>query len=590
MEPHAFLPAWLISFAHRIGLFWLILGALLLVSTGPLAVYHWRVLRLTQRKLLESERLQQTEITRSIAGSVLDFHSRMGGQLLVARDLLAASPFQSPSSPASASLSARATPILEAIAGNNSDFLLLTFIGSDSRGESAGSIRPAQDPFLDAALRRALLFSRQGMNWDSPAFALSSNNQPAVILSYAVREGGKPFGMLAAVVSLEPITALLRNASVRDRTVLLVDAEGRILVSPEQGLVPGRLADARALVAQFREIPPYLRTTESLLFLQARGSRSIHMLGTYTTIPELHMAVIATRGVAAASADAGARELTAQALSFMVGVALFSALFAWFFAAGITRPVRDLAESARAISRGDYQRTARPRGSSEIRALAEAFNLMAAHIQQHINSIRLAAEETQQLFLGSIRMITAAVDEKDPYTRGHSGRVAKFAVILGEMLGLLPAEVELLRLAALLHDVGKIGVDDLILRKPGRLSPDELSLMRQHPSKGANILRPVARLAGVLPGIEFHHEQLDGSGYPRGLRGEEIPLQARIIAVADALDAITTSRPYQSAQDLPFALRRIRELAGSHFDPRVVDALEAAVRSGRIRIASLVEV
>ena len=163
---------------------------------------------------------------------------------------------------------------------------------------------------------------------------------------------------------------------------------------------------------------------------------------------------------------------------------------------------------------------------------------------ESIEQLKQAAAENHELFLGSIRMLAAAIDEKDPYTRGHSGRVAKYSVIIAQQLDLLPAELDKIRISALLHDVGKIGVDDRVLKKPGALTPEEFDLMKQHPSKGANIMRPVAQLKEMLPGIELHHENVDGGGYPHGLQGDGIPLMARIIAVADTLDAITTSRPY----------------------------------------------
>ena len=148
-----------------------------------------------------------------------------------------------------------------------------------------------------------------------------------------------------------------------------------------------------------------------------------------------------------------------------------------------------------------------------------------------------------------------------------------------------------LRISALLHDVGKIGVDDRVLKKPGQLTEEEFGLMKQHTTKGANIMRPVAQLRDVLPGIELHHERMDGGGYPYGLQGDQIPMMARIIAVADTLDAITTDRPYHSAMDLDYALQRICELSVSKFDARVVAALESAVHSGRLRLtATLVEV
>jgi HD-GYP domain-containing protein (c-di-GMP phosphodiesterase class II) len=130
-----------------------------------------------------------------------------------------------------------------------------------------------------------------------------------------------------------------------------------------------------------------------------------------------------------------------------------------------------------------------------------------------------------------------------------------------------------------------------VLKKPGKLTDEEFDLMKQHTVKGANIMRPVAQLKEMLPGIELHHERMDGQGYPYGLQGEQIPLMARIIAVADTFDAITTNRPYQSAMDLDYAIERIRSLSISRFDPQVVSALESAIHAGRLRLtAALVEV
>ena len=169
--------------------------------------------------------------------------------------------------------------------------------------------------------------------------------------------------------------------------------------------------------------------------------------------------------------------------------------------------------------------------------------------------------------------------------------MAKYSLIIGEALGLTFEELERLRVSALLHDVGKIGVDDRVLKKPGQLTDEEFDLMKQHTIKGANIMRPVPQLHEMLPGIELHHERMDGKGYPYGLKGDQIPLVARIIAVADTFDAITTNRPYQSAMDLDYALERIRSLAESKFDQSVVGALESAIHAGKLRLsATLVEV
>jgi putative nucleotidyltransferase with HDIG domain len=212
---------------------------------------------------------------------------------------------------------------------------------------------------------------------------------------------------------------------------------------------------------------------------------------------------------------------------------------------------------------------------------------MAGDIEEYIEKLKEAAEANRELFLGSIRMLAAAIDEKDPYTRGHSGRVAKYSTLIGRELGLSDVELDKLRIAALLHDVGKIGVDDRVLKKPGALTPEEFELMKQHTVKGANIMRPVSQLKEMLPGIELHHEHMDGRGYPYGLTAPKIPMMARIIAVADTLDAMTTHRPYQTAMELEFALQRIKSLAGAKFDTVVVTALDASVTSGKLRMSAV---
>jgi HD-GYP domain-containing protein (c-di-GMP phosphodiesterase class II) len=181
-------------------------------------------------------------------------------------------------------------------------------------------------------------------------------------------------------------------------------------------------------------------------------------------------------------------------------------------------------------------------------------------------------------------MLAGAVDEKDPYTRGHSDRVTKYSLMIATEMGLDPEFLEILRISAQLHDVGKIGIEDRILKKPGALTPEEFEIMKTHTTRGANILRPVPQLREMLPGIELHHEALNGRGYPYGLKGEEVPLLARVIAVADTFDALTTNRPYQRAHDPVEALRIIQNLSGQRLDPGAVVALLAVYQRGEIRI------
>jgi putative nucleotidyltransferase with HDIG domain len=395
-------------------------------------------------------------------------------------------------------------------------------------------------------------------------------------------------GMLAAVVSLDSILHRLQEASVRGRTVFLIDHNGRIVVHPvTTDFVPGADASSNTLVAQVKALPQDLRSTETVRFAEASKKHSVDMIGTYSTFPEVNWAVIAQRSLDQVQRDTGVTELNRQALAFVTVVILVAIVVAYFFAVGISGPIRDLAASTRAISRGEFHQRSPVRGASEISELAENFNKMAGDIEEYIERLKEAAEENRELFIGSIRMLAAAIDEKDPYTRGHSGRVAKYSMLIGQELALSSEELDKLRIAALLHDVGKIGVEDRVLKKPGSLTPEEFGLMKQHTVKGANIMRPVSQLKEMLPGIELHHEHMDGRGYPYGLQGQQIPMMARIIGVADTLDAMTTNRPYQSAMELDYAMDRIRALTGSKFDAVVVTALESAVTAGKLRLSAV---
>jgi len=156
--------------------------------------------------------------------------------------------------------------------------------------------------------------------------------------------------------------------------------------------------------------------------------------------------------------------------------------------------------------------------------------------------------------------------------------------MIAREMGIYEDYIETVRISAQLHDVGKIGIEDRILKKPGALTTEEFEVMKTHTTKGANILRPVAQLKDMIPGIELHHESLDGRGYPHGLKGDEIPLLPRIIAVADTFDALTTNRPYQHAHDPKDALRIIHSLSGKRLDPTAVTALTAIYERGGIRV------
>jgi HD-GYP domain-containing protein (c-di-GMP phosphodiesterase class II) len=569
----------------------MVLGALLLVSLVPIALYHRQVLRLSQGKLADTERVQQAELTRSLAEEIQLFESNLHQQLISQRQILALTGLiQDVDDPARAP---QVTRLLENFVDSNPHFLYLTAVGKNAKGTGAGKFRADKDEFVSKALQRAFTTTIQSLKFRSDPLALGPENRPAFVIAVPLTVGEQFSGMLAAVISLDRVLLRLQETSVRGRVVYIVDRNGHIVAHPDtRNFVPGAdVSSTSPVVAQIKALPRELRATETVRFTMRENGRTVEMIGTYSTFPDLDWAVIARRSLDKAREDAGVKELNAQALAFVFVVTLAALILGYLFAVGISTPIRGLAESTRAISRGEFHQRTRVRGAAEISELAETFNKMAGAIEEYIERLKLAAEETRELFLGSIRMLAAAIDEKDPYTRGHSGRVAKYSLIIGSELGLSVEDLDRLRISALLHDVGKIGVDDRVLKKPSSLTPEEFELMKQHPTKGANIMRPVPQLKEMLPGIELHHESVDGRGYPYGLQGSQIPLMARIIAVADTLDAITTNRPYQSAMELDYALKRIRELTGTRFDPLVVDALEAAIRTAKLRLsAALVEV
>jgi putative nucleotidyltransferase with HDIG domain len=277
-----------------------------------------------------------------------------------------------------------------------------------------------------------------------------------------------------------------------------------------------------------------------------------------------------------ASIDAAARTATRDALMALATVAfgafVLAALGSLWLAQTLTDPIDRLSgEIAMMTASRDLRRPLHLTGSSrELDSLAEAFNEM-------VQGLTTAEADTRAAYLGAIRALAATLDARDPYTAGHSERVSALSVLIGRHMELTATELDVLRLGALLHDIGKIGLSDAILRKPGPLTVEEYDQLKRHPGQGARILRQVPFLAPHIPIVELHHERPDGRGYPFGLRGDEIPVAARIVHVADAFDAITSARAYRPARGQAEAVAELRRCAGSEFDPVTVEALETVL-------------
>ncbi len=280
--------------------------------------------------------------------------------------------------------------------------------------------------------------------------------------------------------------------------------------------------------------------------------------------------------VALGSVDAAAAGQTVAALTSLAWIGLgaigLAVLGSVWLARTLTEPIDQLSRSLTLMSADERTRTPLvPGGSSrEVDQLTHTFNSLMA-------SVTAAEAEAEATYLGAVRALAAALDARDPYTAGHSERVSTFSVAIGEQMGLDAEELETLRLGALLHDVGKIGVPDEVLRKQGPLTPAEFEAIKVHPSAGARILRSIPFLAPHIPIVELHHERPDGLGYPYGLIGDAIPLAARIVHVADAFDAMTTARSYRAARLPVEAIAELRRCAGTDFDGPSVESLVTAV-------------
>ena len=204
--------------------------------------------------------------------------------------------------------------------------------------------------------------------------------------------------------------------------------------------------------------------------------------------------------------------------------------------------------------------------------------IFASQVAVSVENVRLH-ENLKEKLLNAVSTLAMALEAKDPYTRGHSQRVSHYSVQIARELGLAEREIEAIRLAGILHDIGKIGIRDEILHKEGKLTEEEWKQIRKHPEVSVSILSRIPDLKGILKIIRHHHEHYNGKGYPSGFAGEQIPLGARILSVTDMLDALISDRPYREKITFMEAVDEIRKVSGTQLDPRIVEALDRIVES-----------
>ena len=568
----------------RIPILYLILVVLIAVGVVPLYFYATKMVDRNRETLGSNEKLLQNNVTTTLAQSIAQREKDIGSTLssLAFSIRVTSGGNLSGKNVEAADVKALLQNYIEdpdsivpyARLVNTENLLMLKL----------GTIEP--DTFLEKELDRGLAAAHDGREYNGEPLSMGSGKQARTVMVVAkpvLNDQRTYLGSLELVIDLQYLVKQLQEAkNNQNLDTFVVDRSGRLVASSSPRYATGQDMNANDLVRNFVEQKGKVPVAVTMDYTLQEGKNRIPMLGTYYPVSGLGWAVVAQKTQEEAYIDiTDMRRDAIRAALIAIAFSIFVGIWA---ARRLTTPLHVLTESSRTIAGGDFSHRVNLKSRTEFGELAQTFNTMSDDLEQFVDDLKKAAQENRTLFLNAIQMLAGAVDEKDPYTRGHSDRVTRYSVLIATEMGLKEEDVEKIRVSAQLHDVGKIGIEDRILKKPGALTPEEFEIMKTHTTKGAAILRPVEALRDMLPGIELHHESLDGRGYPYGLKGEQIPLMPRIIMVADTFDAMTTNRPYQAAMDPEYVIRIINSLAATKFDPTVVAAMTKVFETGKLRI------
>jgi HAMP domain-containing protein len=569
-------------FQRRVRMVYLLLAVFTFVALAPLCSVAWRLIDGNREALKTSQQEYQLLLASTISRE-LDIHVEgLGAQLVRASYSLALAVEHVDGAGGAAVRLA-----LEEAVDDRMRYLRFTDLRGRVVSSAADAVIPEEiEPSFRAGFRamaESLLDQHQagpkGAALGDPVVLPGHPARAALVMSAPVISGGRFLGVVSALVDLQSVwDSVMAGHTKEPHAVFAVDPKGRLFAAKNlPGIEPGRdMADSE-IVKRFRDHPG--RATETMPFGWAsrRTDPPERYLGSYEVSREGWGVFVQAKERQFYQPVSMMIESTVQWGLLALGSALIAAAV---FARVLADPIKRLAEATRAFARGDFSARVRIRAITEVGELADTFNRMAADLEEIIRRLKQAAAENNELFVGTARALASAIDAKDPYTRGHSVRVNRYSVILARYRGLSEKDIRDIHVASLLHDVGKIGVDDAILKKPGTLTPEEFEVMKLHTVIGANIMAPIRQMKRLLPGLRSHHERWTGQGYPDKLKGGDIPLMARIIAVADTFDAMTTERPYQKAVSFEKALARLNELKGTAFDEHIVEAFNRAYLAG----------
>lgn len=572
-------------FAHS-KILYSLLAVMLALALVPLAIVSWRLITINRTSLLETQRAMQFEDAQSrargVAGFVNGYIEKTAGYahaLEISGGL-----------PADAGTVARlAEPLRQ-----DPNLVAVALVSSGSPQVVAKNSEKLADAELSRLIAQAVTDAADGGPVLGTPQVRGEIALPVVAVADVIRVDGRTEGHVVSIVDLTGAFPFVTSARLPDRGgEAIASAQSSFFVVDDAGVA---IADSRDTDSGARDMRdnPLVRdwmaqsgvdTGLTREFDLTSGGDTVRMIGSMATAElaggrRLGVASIVSRDVAMAPAN----RMTAQTIWASLIVAFVTVLVAILFAGYIANPIKELATGARAMADGDFSRRIRVWSNNETGMLARDFNRMADRLSSTVDEMRDAAVRNHELFIGTVRGLAAAIDGKDPYTRGHSERVAEFSSAMAIELGLSEEEVEKIRISGLMHDVGKLAIEDKILRKPAALTDEEFEIMREHPERGTRIMSEIPHMREFIPGMRFHHEMMNGKGYPLGLEGNQIPLMARIVSVADTFDAMTTNRPYQKQMPIDLVFEKIRDMAGIRYDPEVVEALVRAYDNGRIRL------
>jgi HD-GYP domain-containing protein (c-di-GMP phosphodiesterase class II) len=572
------------SFPRKISLVYFVILTLLLVGMVPLVLTGWIMSNKSANELRAVENRYQIQLVQEKARQIEMFGKSYGD--LVTSISMALELSNDPKILSSEQTEKKLGTSLQ----TNPTLLALCVKPLQAESLSVRRSESISNEDVQAVSLDSMVTSNQRLQIGDPRTL--SSGELAMTFSSPVRINDQIIATVVAIVSLKDIGRNIvgMNPTKEENLwnsglpiIFVINQDGKPIFHPDPTLVAeDRPLNDLKIVQEWQESN---RQVQSALvpFEAVYNGKSHNMIGAYSTVSfgrGMNFGVITMQDERTALASVA--EMRVQVWMISLAFACFALIAGFVGTRFLTSPVLKLVAAARKIAAGDFSSRVESKNITEIGTLGETFNVMTDKVEEQIAKLAKAAAENRELFVGTVKALAAAIDGKDKYTRGHSERVSRISAAIGKRMGMPEQELETLKMSALLHDVGKIAIDDAILKKPAALTDDEFEIMKTHPQRGYKIMSQIPAMKEFLPGMYMHHEMVNGKGYPQGLTDKDIPLQAKIVSVADTFDAMTIDRPYQKALPLEKALEVISGFIGTRYDGKVVAALIEACKLGEV--------